>query len=208
MFRKFIEGPQIAKEKSDLLRWKGDGYSAPAPSSVKEAVLFRHRLAGGAWIETGTWKGQMTSFLSGFGQKVFTIEPEPRLFEAAKSRFASNPNVTCVLGTSEEVFDDVCSQIASGPVNFWLDGHYSAGKTHKGAIDTPITIELDVISSHLSRLDAVCVLIDDVRCFTSHDSRYKDYPSLDYLVNFAKRNQLFWTIEHDIFIARSSWIDF
>ena len=207
MSRKFRVGRQIAKEKSELVRWRNNGYSVPAPPSVKEAVLFRYRFPQGSWIETGTWKGHTTSFLSDFGQEIFTIEPELRLFEAAQSRFASIPHVTCVLGTSEQVLDEVCAQISGGPVNFWLDGHYSAGSTYKGALDTPITIELDIISRHLPRFEAVCVFIDDVRCFNSPGSQYKDYPPLDYLVDFARENQLTWSIEHDIFIARSAWRD-
>lgn len=192
---------------SDLSKWQERGFESPAPASVKESVLNRHRFPQATWIETGTWKGHTTTALSNFGGKVFTIEPEPRLFEAAKAMFASDPNVTCVLGTSEQVFDEICTQISSGPVNFWLDGHYSGSKTFRGHTDTPVKLELESISRHLPRLVSVCVLIDDVRCFASRDARFEDYPPLDDLVYFAKENGLVWSIEHDIFIARSAWAD-
>ena len=62
----------------------------------------------------------------------------------------------------------------------------------------------------LVRLDAVqiskkvqklTVLVDDVRCFTSVSNEYVSYPKLLELVLWADELGLFWTIEHDIFIA-------
>lgn len=208
MLDKFTLRPRHRELKADLSSWKERDFAPPTPPSVKKAVLNRYRFPQGTWVETGTWKGHTASFLSSFGGKVFTIEPEPRLFDAAEAMFASNSNVICVLGTSEQVFDQVCSQIPNGPANFWLDGHYSEGKTFKGNTDTPIKLELEIISRHLPRLMSVCVLVDDVRCFASPDSRFNDYPNLDYLVRFATENNLVWSIEHDIFIARSAWLDF
>lgn len=90
---------------------------------------------------------------------------------------------------------------------FWLDGHYSAGDTYSGERDTPILLELDAIGGALDRLGEVLVFVDDVRLFaTQHheiESETRDgYPKLSQLVNWADFNNLQWTIEHDIFIAR------
>ncbi len=160
-------------------------------------------MSGALWIETGTFRGDTAQFLSEISQRVITIEPDETLFAMAQKRFESTPTVTCIRGTSEEVFDDVCSAI-SGPVNFWLDGHYSSGKTFQGDIDTPIEFELGVISRYVEKLRPFSVFIDDVRCFATSDPMFVDYPSVDYLVRFALEHGLEWSVEHDIFIARSS----
>jgi hypothetical protein len=46
-------------------------------------------------------------------------------------------------------------------------------------------------------------MVDDVRCFNPLNLEYGTYPSIDYLVDWARKNKLFWHIEHDIFIAKS-----
>jgi hypothetical protein len=91
----------------------------------------------------------------------------------------------------------------NGDVNFWLDGHYSAGPTFKGRSDTPIIEELSCISANLGRLGRACVLIDDLRCFDPTLLEFSSYPSIDYLVNWARENNLKWHVEHDIFVART-----
>ena len=91
----------------------------------------------------------------------------------------------------------------TGDINFYLDGHYSAGITHKGPQDTPIIDELACISKNIPQFGKVRVMIDDVRCFNPHLEEYSSYPSLNILVDWANRHSLSWHIEHDIFIAKS-----
>ncbi|NDF15920.1 hypothetical protein EB061_11460, partial [bacterium] len=69
-------------------------------------------------------------------------------------------------------------------------------------LETPIREELEVIGQHLSRLGKVRVLIDDLRCFDPHSEIFRDYPSLDYLVEWSQKHGLHWSIEQDIFIAK------
>lgn len=182
--------------------WKRAGFSVPAPSHVKRAVLARYNIPGSSWVETGTWLGDTTEFLSGFASHVWTIEPGPALASTAKERFRAVGNVTVIEGLSEEHLDAVVTQL-QGSVCFWLDGHFSAGDTFQGPSDTPIMDELAVIAGHLKRLQSVVVLVDDVRCFDPSDPRYATYPTRTALVSWADDNQLDWTVEHDIFVARS-----
>lgn len=86
-------------------------------------------------------------------------------------------------------------------ISFWLDGHFSGENTFQGPSDTPIRQELTTIGEHLSDFSRVSVLIDDVRCFNPSVSEYSNYPDISFLVDWAKSHKLFWTIEHDIFIA-------
>jgi hypothetical protein len=54
-----------------------------------------------------------------------------------------------------------------------LDGHYSAGNTARGALETPVSSEIDAILKHTVRHHVI--LIDDARNF---DGTH-DYPLLD-----------------------------
>jgi hypothetical protein len=103
-------------------------------------------------------------------------------------------------GLSEDIFPELLPKL-KGKINFWLDGHYSGGLTHKGPKDCPLKEELLAIESNISNYDYVIILIDDVRCFNPSIKEFADYPHLNYLVDWAKKNDLNWYIEHDIFIA-------
>ena len=183
--------------------WRKRGYAVPAPPSVNRRILERWGQRGGTWIETGTYLGDTTAFLSRFGP-VVSIEPQHALFERAQKRFQDNPAVTIVQGTSEEAFADIVSGLI-GPINFWLDGHFSEGVTFQGELETPILHELEVISSHLERLSPVTVLVDDVRCFDPKID--PQYPHRRALVHWADDHGLNWTFDQDIFVAWTDGVD-
>ncbi len=185
----------------DYVRWSGRGFSAPSPHLIKQACLVRNGIPGGTWIETGTFLGETTEFLAKRAQHVYSIEPEPGLFKRAHRHFGNRRNVEIMNGTSEEIFPILLPKI-NGDVNFWLDGHYSAGITFQGPQDTPIIDELKCIAANLGHFGKVCVLVDDIRCFNPRVEAYSSYPSLNALVDWANANGLDWHIEHDIFVAR------
>jgi len=181
--------------------WAARDYSVPCPKFVKDAVLKRQNLVDSTWVETGTYHGETTLLLSQIAKKVFTIEPEVTLYETAKRRFAENPKVTVINDISENAIP-LLLPVINGNVCFWLDGHYSGGVTFAGPNDTPLVEELREIQRHLHRFSSTMIAIDDIRfCGKSH--MYGEYPSLDYLVDWARANKLEWHIEYDIFIARS-----
>lgn len=172
----------------------------PAPTAVKWAVLHRYGGPMDTWIETGTYFGDTTDFLSRTAKHVYSVEPEPSLAERARHRFASRDNVTIVQGLSEEHIGGLLDAI-EGPVSLWLDGHFSSGVTFQGPIDTPIRAELDAIGQRIETLDSLTLCVDDVRCFDPGNPEYSSYPTRTWLVQWASDCTLDWTIEHDIFIA-------
>ena len=192
---------RLASFIKSSIQWNQRMFAAPSPLYVKQACLVRNAFPNATWVETGTYMGQTTKFLSGRAKKVYSIEPEPTLCSNAKNYFSGFKNVEIINGTSEKIFPDLLPTIR-GDVNFWLDGHYSAGLTFKGTQDTPIVDELREISNNLSNFDRVCILVDDVRCFDPSVSEYTTYPSLDMLVDWARSQNLRWHIEHDIFCAK------
>ena len=188
--------------KSEELAWVARSYESPSPPWVKRSVLLRVGTKGATWVETGTFMGDTAALLASESKAVYTIEPERSLFEQAVKRFRSDSRVHVIQGLSESVFPTLLPKL-SGKVNFWLDGHYSGGITHKGPTDCPVRDELENIENNLSHFESVTVLIDDIRCFDPTIPQYADYPDLDYLVDWARKNNLRWHIEHDIFVAKS-----
>ena len=167
---------------------------------MKRKVLIRNGIDGATWVETGTYLGETTKFLSRGAVRVVSIEPEPDLYRRAQKRFSDIPNVELVNGTSEEVLEEVLNQI-EGKVNFWLDGHYSAGVTYLGEKVSPIEEELSAIDRHFKKFEEIAVLVDDVRIFDPLVAEDSGYPTIDLLVDWAESHSLRWKIEHDIFIV-------
>lgn len=187
----------------EFRKWSERLYGVPCPSFVKQAVLARNGFPGAIWVESGTFLGVTTRFLANFGSFVYTIEPGPNLYKSAQLKLGSLSNVKVINGLSEEVFPSLLPTL-SGDLNFWLDGHYSAGGTHRGPKDTPILDELESISLNRKNFSSVCVLIDDVRCFNPRLEEYSTYPDVRSLIDWAEAEHFHWHIEHDIFVARSA----
>lgn len=189
-------------QKNEEFQWIKRGYESPSPLRIKHATLLRIGSKNATWVETGTFLGETTELLAKESKLVFTIEPEPNLFEKAKLRFIGQPHIQVIHGLSENIFPTLLPTLR-GNINFWLDGHYSGGITHQGPTDCPVREELSSIEKNLSLYDKVTVLIDDVRCFNPSIPEYADYPDINFLVDWARKNDLVWHIEHDIFIAKS-----
>ena len=202
--------PLPARVRSSLVdtrsyfQWSLRSWSVPAAPPAKRAVLKRYNRPDAKWIETGTYRGDMTAFLASISGSVTSLEPDDALYERARARFAHSPRVKLVHGTSEAKFESIVAETA-GQTCFWLDGHYSGPGTHLAQKATPIFHELQVIAKHLPALLAVTVCVDDFREFPSaHDiSPRSDYPTREFLVRWAEENCLAWTVEHDIFSAYS-----
>jgi hypothetical protein len=185
-----------------MLEWEKRRFSAPSPHFVKQAVVLRNGLDHCTWVETGTYMGDTTELLSKVARQVYSIEPEPKLFAAAVKRFEAAANVKIINGISEAVFPELLPTL-NGDVCFWLDGHYSAGVTYQGPQDTPITDELASVAANLKNFSQAVVMVDDIRCFDPSNPEYANYPTLDFLVDWARATGLKWHIEQDIFVART-----
>lgn len=192
----------LKKQQKAMAQWAKDEYCAPSPHFIKQACVLRNGKRGAQWVETGTFLGETTELLAEHGSHVTSLEPAKSLFDRASEKFKGYAKVTLLNAASEDAFPGLLAGL-SGDVNFWLDGHYSAGDTFQGEKDTPIIEELNCIERHIGNFGKLAVLVDDVRCFNPHLAEYSQYPSLNFLVDWANKNNLNWHIEHDIFIARN-----
>lgn len=189
--------------------WERRGAPSPAPRPVKYAVLARYAIPGAMWIESGTHQGLTTTFLAKVSERVVTIEPDPSLASGARGRFIGSSRITVVEGRSQDVLANLLREHREGPINLWLDGHYSGHGTFLDTRETPILDELLIISEFLSEsaCQPLAVMIDDVRLFagsplTEGERNFETgYPRVGALTDWAHRHGLWWTIEHDIFCA-------
>lgn len=174
--------------------------AAPCPAAAKWMVLERHHIPGAVWIETGTHLGGTTRFLAGLASKVITLEPSEFYFQQASKSLAGLPNVETIHGSSEEHLDKILKTLKGKNVCLWLDGHWSGGETWCGKKETPILLELATVAKHQKYFAGLSVLIDDYRlCWSCPNT----YPKPSYYIRWAEKNSLSWTIEQDIFVARS-----
>ena len=172
-------------ERFQMQQWRARGYLENAPQLVKQNLFVKYGVPQAQWVETGTFLGETTDFLSNSYSFVYSVEPEKELYKNAMKKFL-NQNVELFNGVSEDVMPSLLLRL-KGDINFWLDGHYSAGVTFKGNKDCPVEEEL----------------IDDVRLFLPTNTTYSNYPSIDFLVDWARVNNFNWRVEHDVFVMRN-----
>jgi hypothetical protein len=163
--------------------WLRNGRAGSPPSRFKQAVVkdYADRFAFTCFIETGTFMGDMIYAVRDIFSEIYTIELSADFYRDAKKRFKRNSHIHLIQGDSGNELGKVLANIDT-PCLFWLDGHYSGGRTAKGELEAPIEKELSVIANH-SQAQRHVILIDDARCFTGKGG----YPTLDRLEEWVKR---------------------
>ena len=107
----------------ESLKWRDLNYSSPSPQHVKIGILKSNSLKNATWIETGTYLGDTTSKLAKIAGKVISIEPQAELSAFSTNRLRRHTNVEIINATSESCITEILQGL-SGPICFWLDGHY------------------------------------------------------------------------------------
>ncbi|MEA3044276.1 MAG: hypothetical protein QOH47_2114 [Sphingomonadales bacterium] len=163
--------------RRETAAWIKAGCPSPAPDPVKLAIVRSYLNRGPRiFIETGTLTGVTVDYIAR-RREVFcySIEVERRYFERARRVLSGRPNIELIFGDSAYALPELLAKI-SEPALFWLDAHYSAGLTGRGAKETAISEELAAIFAHPVK-DHV-ILIDDARCFDGTG----DFPTLSALL--------------------------
>ena len=181
--------------KKIITEWINNGRPVPPPQVYKRIEIKKYALGYklNVFVETGTYLGETLDSCKNIFGKLISVELDDQLYKAAKIKFAGNKNISIYKGDSGVVFQHILPEIHE-PCLFWLDGHYSAGITAKGELNTPIIAELTHILNH--KVDSHVILIDDARCFTGDD----DYPALEVLEKFIKQRdpKLKFEVKDDI----------
>jgi hypothetical protein len=164
-------------------RWTAAGRPLPAPNPVKQDIIrgYARDFDLNVLVETGTYYADTVRGLRKEFHQIYSIELDERLHAMAVMRCKRQLNAILLQGDSSERIIDVICRL-SGPALFWLDAHYSAGETAKGALDTPIYAELSAV---LGDGRPHVVLVDDMREFVNGA---KDYPAIDAMNRIAQEH--------------------
>lgn len=192
--------------KKSLNNWFKRNFDSPSPEFVKHKVLERFNLENSTWIETGTYYGDTTEFLSKFASKIFSIEADERLSNIAKKKFLKSENIKIINGESQNILEQILKEEKlTKNICFYLDAHLCMDhvtneKTYgvKNS-ETPILNELKLIEKEIMNYEKINIIIDDIRLFGKN---FENYPSLDVLVEWSKTSKSKWQIQHDMFIIQ------
>jgi hypothetical protein len=168
----------------EIVDWLHQGRPAPPPHIIKvRNILGLSDLCGAhTLVETGTLYGTTIAATKDHFRRVYSIELDPGLVAAARTRFAADRNVSVLHGDSADVLPVLLPDLPQEPVCFWLDGHYSGPGTALGNVPTPIISELNTIHSGRGRNNDL-IIIDDARLFGTDEG----YPTIPELTTFVEK---------------------
>lgn len=178
------------QDSRELREWRRQGSPLPPPHLVKQQTVKRYGKMFGlhTLIETGTYTGAMVFAMQDDFARIYTVELDDKLFNAARKNLAKFAHVEPVHGDSGDVLPQIMARV-NEPCLFWLDGHFSGEGTAKGRLHTPIMRELECILEHPITNHAV--LIDDAHCFVGED----DYPTIEEIRELANSKRPDWHFE-------------
>lgn len=170
------------KQTADLAEWEGKGKPIPPPHMAKQRMLreYAKRYGLRVFVESGTYFGDMLEAMKADFDRIYSVELSRDLHEKAITRFRGINNIELIHGDSSIELERIMAKI-NQPALFWLDGHYSAGVTARGAKDTPIYEELRHILNASER--GHVIIVDDARCFGTDPA----YPSIEELSELIKK---------------------
>lgn len=139
-------------------------------------------------VETGTYMGTTTEWLSGFQLPVLSCEVSRRNFGFSQRRLFETKNVSLILGDSRSAL----REILAGPlltshndtILFYLDAHWGD--------DLPLAEELDIIFSLCPK---AIVMVDDFQVPDDQGYGYDDYGpgkalTVEYVRGAMERHEL------------------
>ena len=169
--------------------WVLRGRPHPSPPHLKRRTVleFAHEQKFQAFIETGTYRGDMLARVlrKTLIDEIFSVELDNDLATEAQFRFRNKASIKISIGDSGEFLWKNCRTLPE-PALFWLDGHFSGGVTALGDTTTPIFAELQAIDSCKRKTDVI--LVDDIRLFNGKDG----YPMLEELIDVIHRLNPDW----------------
>lgn len=177
-----------------IKKWIAGGRVPPPPKEYKHQVIlnFAQKHNHKIFIETGTYMGETLYMMKNFFNELYSIELSDFFYGRAVRTFKSISNISLIHGDSGKQLKLLLKEINSSAL-FWLDAHYSGGKTAKGKLETPVITEIESIFSHNLKHT---ILIDDARDFIGKN----DYPTMKQLRNIIEKTQKYnhFEVKNDI----------
>ena len=189
MFKNLFKKKEIINYKEQLAEWERNGRPFPPPHIIKQMAIeeYKNKFHTEILVETGTYLGEMVEAQLNNFSKIISIELSKEFYKKAKQKFKNNSKVEILQGDSGKKLNEVVP-LLNRPALFWLDGHYSHGKTAKGEKECPVPEELKaILKSSLPHI----ILIDDAQLFNGTH----DYPTIEQVEEIIKSNNRQYLVE-------------
>lgn len=140
-------------------------------------------------IETGTYKGETTKFLSDNFEVVYTIEIQTSFKDSLENKFKNYKNINQVWGSSYEKLPNIVKEIEENKKEYLLfsDAHFSQGGTgydkKLSEKSSPILLELQACSFYPPKI----MILDELNYFRN----YKYYPKLQEVLDEVNKLGLY-----------------
>ncbi len=127
--------------------------------------LVKTHLSPSCFVETGTFRGDTLDMARQHFAECHSVELSPELHSAAEARFANQPGIHLMLGSSPDMLMELSPTLQDRAVLYWLDAHWcSADNTAGEDSQSPLLEEIAAIGTlHPKSV----VLIDDARLYLS-----------------------------------------
>lgn len=144
----------------------------PHLGRVPEILKLAENKNCNVFIESGTYDGASFKIASesGLFERCYSVEIKQRLYQGLMTRYPEKPDRKVFLGRSHEIFVEQIFPLCqlSDRIFFWLDGHYSKGKTGGAEYPCPLLDELRAIKEYCPTTSVV-IAIDDTDDFDRKD---------------------------------------
>lgn len=164
-------------------------------NKIEKILAAKHLFNIDTFIETGTYLGVTTNYMSRHFSDLYSIELNKELALEAKKYFKNKKHINILQGDSGHIIENIV-KVNKFKKLFWLDAHYSAGITASSSDfgDTPISKEIEIVLNYW--VPESVVLIDDARLFIGKNG----YPTIADLTQFilSKKLDLKVFIDRDI----------
>lgn len=154
------------------------------------------------FIETGTYHGSTCVWAASYFDNVTTVEYSKEIYEETLARHRNIQNINFIFGDSRSVLKTIVPKLTR-PAIFWLDSHWSGGKTYGENDECPLIGEIHAMQKSKY---AHFIFIDDARLFMSpppRPHRIEQWPSIDEVIEALKSSshKHYIVIVEDVLIA-------
>lgn len=152
-------------------------------------------------VETGTFRGDTTALLRQHFGACLTIERSEQLAQRARDRFANDPQVSVLLGSSRDILAQHLPE-ASQPCFFWLDAHGVYDFDGPEPEENPLLFELETIVNNRRESNSV-IAIDDARGMGTQP----DWPGIGEIANILAPAGFLIVAFDDMIIATKTHVE-
>ena len=148
------------------------------------------------FVETGTYLGSTSKYLSNTFNKILTVELDKNLYLKSKKNLKNFNNIFCHNDDSKSFLEKIIPKIEEKTI-FFLDAHYSGPGTSDLKGITPCINELIEISK--SKIKNHVIIIDDISDFSMSENKQKLSEIISIIENISSDYKFYF--DYDMMFA-------